>query len=86
MEKFLILLLMDDLAASCDGAGRTTAGIVRVLLLVVLGLVGGGEDARTNVRIGTAVEGFLFAPQKISVRVLVEVRSELLGCASGCVQ
>ena len=76
-EELLNLLLVDGLATSCDGARRLAAGVERVLALVVLGLVGGSQDARADVSPRAVVEGLLLAPEDIRVGVFVKVRSEL---------
>jgi hypothetical protein len=47
------------LASSCHRAGRATAGVIRVLSFVVLGLPGGSVDTGSDIAPCTVVEGFL---------------------------
>ena len=71
------------LATGCNGASRVTAGVQRVLALVMLSLVGGSQNTRSNVSPGTVVEGLLLAPKKIGIRVLVKMRRYLqIDCQS----
>ena len=65
------------LATSGDGASRRTADVARVLALVVLSLVGSGEQTRAHVGPGTVVERLFLTPNQVGVGVLVEMRSEL---------
>ena len=68
---------MDRLAAGRDGARGLAARVKRVLALMVLGLVRGGQNARANVGPGAVVERLLLTPEDIRVGVLVEVGGEL---------
>ena len=68
---------MDRLATSRDGARRLTAGVQRVLALVVLCLVRRGEDTGANIGPRAVVKRLLLTPENIRVRVLVKVRSDL---------
>ena len=65
------------LATSGDRASGVTAGIQGVLALVVLSLVGSGQDTRSDVSPGTVVERFLLTPEEVGVGVLVKVRGDL---------
>ena len=73
---------MDRLATSRDGARRLAAGVERVLALVVLRLIGGGEDAGRDIAPCTVVERLLLAPENVRVGVLVKVRGQLNECES----
>ena len=84
------------LATSGDRASGVTAGIQGVLALMVLSLVGSGQDTRSDVSPGTVVKRLLLqsetvslrivtdgeitnlTPENVSVRVLIQVRGELL--------
>lgn len=65
------------LATGGNRARRVPASILRVLALVVLSLVGSGQDTRGNICPGSVVQRLLLAPKEIGVRVLVKVRSDL---------
>ena len=81
-EELLDLLLVDGLATSRDGARRLAAGVERVLALVVLRLICGGENAGRDIAPCTVVERLLLAPQNVRVGVLVKVRRDLRGIVS----
>ena len=76
-EELLNLLLVDGLTTSRDRARRLAAGVERVLALVVLRLVRGGQDAGPDVGPRAVVERLLLAPEQIGVRVLVEMGCKL---------
>ena len=65
------------LATSGNRASGVTAGIQGVLALVVLSLVGSGQDTRSDVSPGTIVERLLLTPEEVGVGVLVKVRGNL---------
>lgn len=70
---------MRRLLASSDRSRRSTASVHDVLAVVVLGVVEESLKAGLSVRPGTGVEGLLLGPNDgLSVRVLVEVLTELL--------
>lgn len=81
-EELLNLLLVHRLATSRDGARRLAAGVERVLALVVLRLICGGEDAGRDIAPCTVVERLLLAPENVRVGVLVKVRRDLRGIIS----
>lgn len=59
-----------NLAASSHGASRVPTGIQGVFALVVLGLIGCGQDARSNIGPSTVVERFLlWGGQRIATQV-----------------
>ena len=58
------MLELTYLAASSDGARRLAAGVERVLALVVLRLVRGGEDAGADVRPRAVVHRLLLHRRK----------------------
>jgi hypothetical protein len=66
-----------NLATSGDRAIRRATSIVWVFSFVMSRLVGGCEDAWTNVGPSTVVERLFLAPEQIRVRVLIKVRSQL---------
>ena len=76
-EELLDLLLVNRLATGRNRARRLAAGVQRVLALVVLRLVRGGQDTRADVRPRAVVERLLLAPKDVRVGILVEVVSEL---------
>ena len=76
-EEALDLLLVHRLAAGRDGARGLAARVERVLALVVLRLVRGGEDAGRDIAPCTVVERLLLAPENVRVGVLVKVRRDL---------
>ena len=76
-EEALDLLLVHRLAAGRDGARGLAARVERVLALVVLRLICGGEDAGRDIAPCTVVERLLLAPKNVRIRVLVEVGSDL---------
>ena len=65
------------LATSGNRASGVAAGIQGVLALVVLSLVGSGQDTRSDVSPGTVVERLLLTPEEVGVGVLVKVRGNL---------
>ena len=67
-----------NLATSGDRAGRGTADIDGDLALMVLRLVGSSLDAGCNIGPCTVVEWLLLTPNDFGVRVLVEMRSDLV--------
>ena len=81
-EELLNLLLVHRLATSRDGARRLAAGVERVLALVVLRLICGGEDTRRDIAPCTVVKRLLLAPENVRVGVLVKVRRDLRGIIS----
>ena len=76
-EELLDLLLVNRLATGRDRTRGLAAGVQRVLALVVLRLVRGGQDTRADVRPRAVVERLLLTPEDVRVGVLVEMCREL---------
>ena len=68
---------MSHLATSGNRTGGFTSSVVRIFVLVVLRLASSRIDTRANVTPSTIVQRLFLTPEKISIRILIKMGSNL---------